>query len=242
MDKFVTRKRRAAKTTTSEINEDVSRTKIICKQLKSTIKENFNIQYGILYSKNEASLLFKELKSKLVFLKGREAQIKVFNKWIDIPRQHVAFGDDGLEYTFSHNKMTAKSWSELPQLLKIKEDIEEVLQNKYKFNFVLINYYKDGNHYMGEHSDNENELVKEAPIASLSLGQERDFVFKYKHLKSFEKPLNVNRQPEKMVLQNGSMLVMNYPTNTYWLHSLPKRKMIAGARINLTFRVMKKLN
>ena len=238
MDSFVIRKRKAEKPTTLQTDADESSPKRICKHLKTIIKENLNIQYGILYQKTEASLLFRELKSKLVFLTGREAQVKVFNKWVDIPRQHAAYGDEGLEYTFSHNRMKAKPWTELPQLLKIKEDVEKVLNDKIKFNFVLVNFYEDGNKYMGEHRDDEKELVKEAPIASVSLGQERDFVFKHKDAKNC-KVLSADRQQLKMVLQNGSLLVMNHPTNSYWLHSLPKRKMVAGARINLTFRVMK---
>ncbi len=32
---------------------------------------------------------------------------------------------------------------------------------------------------MGEHRDDEKDLVRDSPIASLSLGQHRDFVFKH---------------------------------------------------------------
>ena len=241
MDSFVIRKRKAENSTSFQTDTGGTSPKRICKQLKTTLKENLLIQYGILYRKTEASLLFNELKSKLVFLTGREAQVKVFNKWVDIPRQHAAYGDDGLEYTFSHNRMKAKPWSELPLLLKIKEDVEKVLDGKFEFNFVLVNFYEDGTKYMGEHRDDEEELVREAPIASVSLGQERDFVFKHKDAKNC-KVLNEGRQPLKMVLQNGSLLVMCHPTNSYWLHSLPKRKTVIGARINLTFRVMKNRN
>ena len=48
------------------------------------------------------------------------------------------------------------------------------------FNFVLVNRYKDGSEHMGEHRDNEQELVQTAPIASLSFGQTRDFVLRHK--------------------------------------------------------------
>ena len=39
--------------------------------------------------------------------------------------------------------------------------------------------YKDGNDSIGEHRDDEKDLVADSPIASLSLGQKRDFVFKH---------------------------------------------------------------
>ena len=37
----------------------------------------------------------------------------------------------------------------------------------------------DGRDHMGEHKDDEEELVRGSPIASLSLGQARDFVFRH---------------------------------------------------------------
>ena len=39
--------------------------------------------------------------------------------------------------------------------------------------------YKDGRDKMGFHKDDEKELSKDVPIASLTLGAERDFVFKH---------------------------------------------------------------
>lgn len=40
---------------------------------------------------------------------------------------------------------------------------------------VLLNWYQDGTHHMGAHSDAERELIPLAPIISVSLGQERIF-------------------------------------------------------------------
>ena len=39
--------------------------------------------------------------------------------------------------------------------------------------------YKDGNDKMGFHKDDERELCSQTPIASLTLGAERDFIFKH---------------------------------------------------------------
>ena len=47
--------------------------------------------------------------------------------------------------------------------------------------------------------------------------------------------LNSVPAPIKQTLQNGSLLIMNPPTQELWEHSIPKRKN-AGTRINLTFR------
>ena len=95
--------------------------------------------------------------------------------------------------------------------------------------------YKDGNDYIGEHKDDEKDLESSSPIASLSLGQPRDFYFKHQDTKRKSRKLdNV-----KAVLESGTLLMMNYPTNHYWYHALPKRPKVLGVRINLTFRCMK---
>lgn len=92
---------------------------------------------------------------------------------------------------------------------------------------------------MGEHRDDEKELVPKSPIASFTLGQPRDFVFK--HAESRGKQAKRNILPVKVELQHGSLLMMNYPTNVYWYHSLPSRKKLTNVRINMTFRQMVKL-
>lgn len=53
-----------------------------------------------------------------------------------------------------------------------------------RYNFVLVNRYSDGRHCIGEHRDDEKELSGGAPIASLSLGAERDFYFKHADARS----------------------------------------------------------
>ena len=45
---------------------------------------------------------------------------------------------------------------------------------------ILCNWYENGNHYIGPHSDDETQLVKNSAIYSFSFGQERDFVIKSK--------------------------------------------------------------
>ena len=44
-----------------------------------------------------------------------------------------------------------------------------------KFNQVLLNFYMDGNHYIGRHSDDERQLVSGSSIFSASVGETRTF-------------------------------------------------------------------
>lgn len=96
--------------------------------------------------------------------------------------------------------------------------------------------YKDGSDHMGEHRDDEKDLTPGYPIASLTLGQPRDFIFK--HADARGKNAKRNIEPVKIVLEHGSLLMMKHPTNTYWYHSLPQRKKLSNVRINMTFRKM----
>jgi alkylated DNA repair dioxygenase AlkB len=79
---------------------------------------------------------------------------------------------------------------------------------------------------MGYHSDDEKTLGKNPVIASLSLGAARKFVFS--HRKTKEKV--------EILLDDGSLLLMEGETQHHWVHALPKSKKITTPRINLTFR------
>ncbi|GBM29439.1 DNA oxidative demethylase ALKBH2 [Araneus ventricosus] len=149
----------------------------------------------------------------------------------------VAFGDDGLSYKFSGNCLPSKPWETCPIIFELKKCVESVVGCS--FNFVLVNRYKDGSDHMGEHRDDEKELDTQAPIASLSFGAVREFAFR--HMDSRGKNAKSNIPKQKIDLYPGSLLLMEYPTNKFWYHSLPARKNVFGVRVNLTFRKMIKL-
>jgi alkylated DNA repair dioxygenase AlkB len=81
---------------------------------------------------------------------------------------------------------------------------------------------------MAYHSDNEKTLGKNNTIASLSLGAERNFLFKHK----------ITKQTVSVFLEKASLLVMKGTTQTNWLHRLPKTTKVKTPRINLTFRTI----
>ena len=100
-----------------------------------------------------------------------------------------------------------------------------------KFNFVLINYYANGDQCIGYHSDDERDLDKFSSIVGVSLGSPRDFLLKPKNFitKNLPNPIKIN-------LDHGSIILMKYPTNKHWTHSIPRRTNINNPRISLTFR------
>ncbi|MDN3986973.1 alpha-ketoglutarate-dependent dioxygenase AlkB family protein [Zwartia vadi] len=149
-------------------------------------------------------------------------QIYMFGKLITTKRKVAWVADEGCSYTYSGVKKTPQAWT--PELIDIKNQLEEI--SKWKFNSCLLNLYHDGSEGMGWHSDDEPELERAAPIASLSLGGERKFSFKHK----------ADRESVSLPLENGSVLIMHAPTQEHWHHSLLKTKRPVAPRINLTFR------
>lgn len=139
------------------------------------------------------------------------------------PRLVAWYGDRHLKYKYSGLELLALEWTS--ELLSLKHKIENFCLQS--FNSVLLNLYRNQNDSNGWHSDDEKELGEDPYIASVSLGQQRDFILKHKN------------QPElkvKIALQSGSLLIMKGSCQKYWKHTLPKRTGPLGPRINLTYR------
>jgi len=157
-----------------------------------------------------------------VSLDWQADQLIMFGQPITTRRKVAWVGDPGCSYTYSGTQKFPQPWT--PELLLIKRKIEATAG--WECNSCLLNFYADGSEGMGWHSDDEKELASDAPIASLSLGGVRKFAFRHKSEK-------ITRS---LFLENGSLLLMQAPTQQYWQHSLLKTKTEVAARINLTFR------
>ena len=176
---------------------------------------------GHVLSPAQAQMFFHYLLETIAW---QNDEIVIFGKRIITARKAAWYGDQGYAYTYSNTTKQALPWtSELSQLKSLVEQ-----QSGASFNACLLNLYHHGGEGMGWHSDDEKSLVKNAAIASLSLGAERKFSFKHKQTK----------QSVSIVLESGSLLVMKEDTQTHWLHALPKTKKVSQPRINLTFRSM----
>ncbi|XP_029961635.1 DNA oxidative demethylase ALKBH2 [Salarias fasciatus] len=192
--------------------------------------EGLDLDYALLFSKEEADHLFKKLEEEVVYASGEESKVHVFGKLHNIPRKQATYGDAGLTYTYSGVARSACPWTST--LENIRNAVTKTTGQS--FNFVLVNRYKDGQDHMGEHRDDERELDPRSPIASVSLGAARDFIFRHRDARGKQSRRQI--EPVKLELAHGSLLLMNPPTNTFWYHSLPVRKKILLPRINLTFR------
>jgi alkylated DNA repair dioxygenase AlkB len=94
------------------------------------------------------------------------------------------------------------------------------------FNGILVNEYKDGTDYIGDHSDDETGLTQ-AGVVSISYGEERIFRIRDKKTKKI-----VHDEP---TTQYG-ILQMSCNFQKLYTHGIPTQKKIKTPRISFTFR------
>jgi alkylated DNA repair dioxygenase AlkB len=158
----------------------------------------------------------------LTHIEWKNDEAIIYGKRIITKRKVAWYGDQAFEYTYSNTTKCALPWTN--ELLQLKTLVEKTTGEQ--FNSCLLNLYHDGSEGMAWHSDGEKDLKKNGAIGSLSFGAERKFLFKHKASKN-----NVS-----LVLEHGSLLVMQGCTQRYWQHRLPPTIKVTQARINLTFR------
>lgn len=171
------------------------------------------------FSSDKSDDLVAALHSEINF---RPDTLKIFGKTITTQRQYSWHGDELFDYAYSGQSRIAKPWT--PALVEIRDTIEKLLNTR--FNCCLLNRYEDGTQGMAWHSDDEKVMEENGIIASVSLGADRIFEFKHKTTDS----------RKRVLLENGSVLLMLGETQKYYLHQLPKSKKIQASRVNLTFR------
>jgi alkylated DNA repair dioxygenase AlkB len=150
----------------------------------------------------------------------QQSKVMMYEKEVWTPRLSAWYGDRRMR---NNDKLIPSPW--MPELLHLKRKIETF--TGMTFNGVLLNYYRDGNDSVAWHADKDTIPGLKTEIASISLGEERDFDFRNK--------LN-HRQRYSIKLQHGSLLLMKGDLQKYWEHRIAKSAQPMKARINLTFR------
>jgi len=170
----------------------------------------------------EAAALFEEI------VDGYE----VTNKVIKMADGSDHVGETGV-YMFADADLT--SFDAIPEvwggrspwpasLARIRDRIEETTQ--VRFQVTRCVYYQNGSEGMGFHTD-PPAYGPTNSIASISLGAEREFVFRSQ---------SDEDDTFSIVLPSGSLLYMGEHCQERYQHGLPHCDRCAEPRINLTFR------
>jgi alkylated DNA repair dioxygenase AlkB len=179
------------------------------------------MDHGLVFAREGAD---RYLQILLAEIPWRHDEAKMFGKHIVTARKVAWYGDRNYDYTYSGRTRTALIWT--PVLREIKAVVEGLSGASY--NSCLLNLYADGSQGMGWHHDDEKGLGKNSNIASVSFGASRRFEFRH----------NRTREKVSVLLEHGSLLVMQGTTQSFWQHQVPKSLKVTAARINLTFRRM----
>lgn len=137
---------------------------------------------------------------------------------------------------------------------EVKDTVEKVVGHP--LNHALLQFYRDGNDFISEHSDKTLDIVKDSFIVNVSLGAERTMVLRTKRpprAKDMTMPVpnttgdGPKRDVVRAPLPHNSMCQMGLKTNMRWLHAIRQDKRMdrdktaaelafEGQRISLTFR------
>jgi alkylated DNA repair dioxygenase AlkB len=108
-------------------------------------------------------------------------------------------------------------------------------------NHCLIQYYRSGHDFIGEHADKTLDICRGSIIVNLSLGCSRVMILKSKP--TAEGPKVV----QKLVLPNNSLFILGWNTNLHFTHEIKQDKRMSSLkradellcgeeRISFTFR------
>ena len=178
-----------------------------------------------------------EIFNSLLSLKPKErGKVIIFGKELDVPRWQQSFGQS---YYFSGLEHKAVEITD-PYLIKLQKWVENHSGKKY--NQILINWYTNGNEYIGPHSDDESQLERNSNIYSFSFGDTR--IFKIEAKPNYKD--KVKQSQIKISMYHNTCLVMGGEMQKRWKHSVPKKlkkekehQIFGNVRINITFRCFK---
>jgi alkylated DNA repair dioxygenase AlkB len=165
--------------------------------------------------------------SLLAGVPWKQEHVVLFGRRIAQPRLSCWMGDPGAVYTYSGATFEPSPWVEAAAAIRRRLEAATGAL----FNSVLLNLYRNGADSMGFHADDEPELGDAPVIASVSLGATRRFVLRPRRRRGSTPTM-------RLPLDHGSLLVMRGETQKLWSHGVPKEPQVAGARINLTFRLL----
>eukprot|EP00405_Crypthecodinium_cohnii_P008156 CAMPEP_0206421976 /NCGR_PEP_ID=MMETSP0324_2-20121206/1779_1 /ASSEMBLY_ACC=CAM_ASM_000836 /TAXON_ID=2866 /ORGANISM="Crypthecodinium cohnii, Strain Seligo" /LENGTH=303 /DNA_ID=CAMNT_0053886195 /DNA_START=48 /DNA_END=959 /DNA_ORIENTATION=- len=183
------------------------------------------------FTMSECSQYMKVLKDEIDWQKQSVAVgDRVHSVEVAEPRLTLFMSDPGVFYEYSGRENEGVPWH--PAILDLKAKAEKAVVEEcglppVTFNCVQFNRYEGPRHALGLHSDNEPDLLKGAPIVSVTFGVTRDFMVQDRK----------DAQKKWLIpLSDGTLFVMGGAMQQNYLHAVPPGG-DAGLRINLTFRV-----
>ena len=167
------------------------------------------------------------------FLASPEEDFKYFSNmdWLDrtSARRELFFATVTDPYTYGSGEF-ARTYTPTPMDAYVKEigDRIAAMEGFDTYELCFMNYYEGERQALGWHADDAESIDHTRPIAVVSVGAERQI---------WTKPIGGTADDvEKILLHNGSLLLMNAGMQHTHYHRIPKHDRPCGPRISLTYR------
>jgi len=153
--------------------------------------------------------LFYKLRDEITWNEMRQKGGRV-PRDISVQGTIEKYHDDEYEPLYRHpadEQPELISWT--PSALIIKQRIEQIIEQK--LNHALIQYYRNGKDFIGEHSDKTLDVLLHSNIVNYSLGATRTMILKHKTEQGLK---------QRIRLPHNSLFVLGWQTNREWTHSI----------------------
>lgn len=199
------------------VNEDNHKTWL------GTEKNSFYIHMPSLFK----DISDKEFEELYALHPQQVGQVMMFGKKVNTPRYQQSYG---VPYQFSGMNHEALPFPDNETLKRLKKYVED--KEGCEYAQMLINWYDNGDHYIGKHSDDEKQIVPGSSIYSFSLGSDdRIFRIRAKHESTPGIKCYIDLE-----MPHGTLIIMGGEMQKHYTHEVPKSKKIKDRRINVTFR------
>ncbi len=149
-------------------------------------------------------------------------RLTMFGREVTAPRLVAWYGEAGTAYRYSGVVRRATPW--YGEIRALALAVGAAL--RWRFDYVLVNRYRDGDDMLGWHADDERDLGDEPVIAAVSVGAERVFRLRPRR----------GGASTAQTLGHGSLLVMWGRSQRDYKHCLVRTRAPVGERISFTFR------
>lgn len=152
----------------------------------------------------------------------QQERFTMFGRLVIAPRLTAWYGEPGATYRYSGVTRPARPW--LPSIRQLAGQVGEAVA--WRFNYVLVNRYRDGGDMLGWHADDEADLGDMPVLAAISVGAERVFRMRPR----------AGGASMATMLGHGSLLLMWGHSQRDCKHCLPRTRRAVGERLGFTFR------
>lgn len=137
------------------------------------------------------------------------------------------YGTPPFERTYRAQPWTDALWE--------LQDLAEKAAGR-RFQVCFLNRYHNQTDQLGWHADNSPEMDDDCPIAIISLGVEREIMFREDRTGNPLRKYTTPHETTRLKLEHGSLCLMHAGMQDTHQHRIPKAGFMCGERISLTFR------